>query len=182
MPVAKRKHPAKPVEFEKFLDSRIQEIGEVADTRQPIRKTIGKQSKMGFVEFLNHLFDLNEYRKWTDAQLKVVILDEFGHSAKTVASFSDGNQCVSKIRHEFNQGFFQPSVWPPENPGRIPRLSLRYNAQGKPVNSRSPTKIATNGFLKLQLEKFTKVLETYEELLLRLGRSKKKWNDPEAID
>lgn len=182
MPVAKRKHPAKPDEFEKLIDAKAKEIGEVTDTRQPIRKTIGKNSKLGFVEYLNHLFDLNEYRRYTDAQLKAIILEEFGHSAKTVASFSDGNQCVSKIRHEFNQGFFQPSVWPPENPGRIPRLSLRYNAQGKPVNSRSPTKLATNGFLKSQLEKFTKVLETYEELLTRLDRARKNWDDPEAVD
>lgn len=182
MPVAKRKHPANSDEFQKLIDDKAKEIGDVSDIRQPIRKTIGKTLKMGFVEFLNHLFDLNEDRRYTDAKLKAIILDEFGHSAKTVASFSDGNQCVSKIRHEFNQGFFQPSVWPPDNPGQIPRLSLRYNDHGKPVNSRAPTKLATNGFLQEQLLKFPKVVETYEELLTRLGRDKKRFNDKESVE
>lgn len=181
MPLAKRKQPAKADEFGTIIASKADKIGPVSDIRQPIRKTIGKSLKMGFVEFLNHLFDLNEDSRYTDAKLKAIILDEFGHSAKTVASFSDGNQCVSKIRHEFNQGLFQPSVWPPAHPGRIPRLSLRYNEQGQPVNSRAPTRIATNGFLQDQLVKFPKVLETYEELLERLGRNKKFFSDKESI-
>lgn len=181
MPVAKRKTAAKSDEFGSFISDKVEELGPITDMRQPIRKTIGKNLKMGFVEFLNHLFDLNEDRRYTDAKLKKLILDEFGHHAKTVNSFSDGNQCVSKIRHEFNQGVFQPSLWPPENPGKIPRLSLRYNEQGQPVNSRAPTKVATNGFLKNQLQKFPKVVETYEELLSRLGRDKKFWKDEGAI-
>jgi len=181
MTLAKRK-PSKANEFESVIASKADKLGQISDARQPIRKTIGKTLKMGFVEYLNHLFDLNEDRRYTDAKLKALILDEFGHSAKTVASFSDGNQCVSKIRHEFNQGLFQPSVWPPDAPGRIPRLSLRYNDQGKPVNSRCPTKLATNGFLQEQLIKFPKVVETYEELLTRLGRDKKRFQDKESIE
>lgn len=181
MPLAKRKQPATQSEFEQIVSSKAEKLGQISDIRQPIRKTIGKTLKMGFVEYLNHLFDLNEDRRYTDAKLKAIILDEFGHSAKTVASFSDGNQCISKVRHEFNQGLFQPSVWPPDNPGKIPRLSLRYNEQGQPVNSRAPTKVATNGFLQEQLIKFPKVVETYEELLTRLGRDKKFFSDKESV-
>ncbi len=182
MPAVKRKYAATNKEFNSIIDAKIESIGHIHDHRAPIRKTIGVKTKMGFVEFLNHLFDLNEDRRYTDAKLKAIIMDEFGHNAKTVTSFADGNQTVSKIRHEFNQAFFQPSIWPPEDPGKVPRLSLRYNEQGKSVNSRCPSQIATNGFLKATLVKFPKVRETYEELMIRLGRNKRNWNNPDATE
>lgn len=182
MPAAKRKIAATNRDFSSIIDNKVKELGDIRDLRAPIRKTIGLKTKMGFVEFLIHLFDLNEDRRYTDAKLKAIILDEFGHNARTVTSFADGNQTVSKIRHEFNSAFYQPSIWPPENPGVVPRISLRYNDTGKPVNSRCPSQVATNGLLKEMLKKFSKVVENYEQLLTRLGRSKRGWNNSNATE
>lgn len=157
--------------FGEIFDSSAASVGTILENRKIIRKTTGKRTRMGFVEYLNHLFDINEdpSRRYSDGKLKAIILDEFSHSKKTLDSFADGNQTVAKLRHEYNNGCFQPSTWPPEHPGKIAKMSVRYNDKGVPVNSRRPSQLATWDDLKVLHAKFPKVKESLEQLKKRLG-------------
>ena len=157
--------------FGELFDVSASSVGTITENRKIIRKTTGKRTKMGFVEFLNHLFDTNENpaRRHPDGKLKAMILDEFSHSKKTLDSFFDGNQTVAKLRHEYNTGCFQPSTWPPEHPGKLAVMSVRYNEEGVPANSRRPQIPATEEHLLELHAKFPRVQETAEQLIRRTG-------------
>lgn len=175
-----RRLPEKDI-FEVYGD-----VTTVLDHKRRWSRVQGRETKMGFTQFMYKLFQLNEDAargRKTDATLLEIVLKEFDHSPKTMSSFDAGNQSISKLRHEFNAGRLQPKSWPPEAPGKVKQISLRYNALGQPVNSGSPTKLADNGYLKKQIHRFSDtVVETWQELFTRLGRKKTNWVHSDATE
>lgn len=160
------------------LDSLSESVGVVKEKKAIVRKTIGRRTRMGFVEFVCHLLIWNEGKRETDAKLKAMILDEFGHSTKTVQSFQDGCSSISKLRNEFNRGYYQTFL----KDGRVPVLSLKYDEQKNPVETTRPTFKLSNGKVAEYLEKFPLVAESYTDVMMRLVRNPDKWDDMTAVD
>ena len=160
------------------FDALSNSVGVVKERKAIVRKTIGKKTRMGFVEFVHHLLVWNETKRETDAKLKAMILDEFGHSTKTVQSFQDGCSSISKLQNEFNRGYYQSFL----KDGKVPVLSLKYDESKNPVETTRPTFRLSNGKVLEYLEKFPLVAESYTDVMTRLVRNPEKWADADSVE
>ena len=152
------------------------ELGNIPTPKVIIRKTIGRRTKMGFIEFVAHLLDWNEDNRQTDAKLQAMILDEFGHSTKTVQSIQDGCSSISKFRNEYNKGLYRSFLVN----GKVPRMSFKYGESRLPMDYSRPSHVISNGRVREYREKFPVVAETADEILARFGRDKANWSDDSA--
>lgn len=147
--------------------------------RAIVRRIKGRKSRMGFMEYVAHLFYHNEHREtWPtpllDFQIKAMLMNEFSRYDSTVEALSYNKMKICSLRTMYNAGEILPSSFPHSDPGHPPRLSLRYSEGGLPVIGQGKGRkggVLTNGELKDRLLKYHKVRETFEELMLRLNRS-----------
>lgn len=158
--------PPKRNVFEMYRD-----LPPVKDVRKRGPRIYGGRTHLGFSEFMWDLFRLNETERKTDATLRTIVMREFAHEQRTMASIECGNQTIAKLRHEYNRGKLQPKTFPSDHPGKVPKLSCRYNDQGQVMNPRAPSQIATNRAIWNNYLKFQDTVhETFEDLMTRLGR------------
>lgn len=158
--------PPKRNVFEMYRD-----LPPVKDVRKRGPRIYGGRTHLGFSEFMWDLFRLNETERKTDATLRAIVMREFAHEQRTMASIECGNQTIAKLRHEYNRGKLQPKTFPSDHPGKVPKLSCRYNDQGQVMNPRAPSQIATNRAIWNNYLKFQDTVhETFEDLMARLGR------------
>lgn len=164
----------------KNLDDISTAVGTVVPERKRIRKTLGKETRKGFQEFVVDLLRWNEQagRHHNDAKLKSMIMAEFAHSSETLRSFQDGCTSVAKLRNEYNRGVYKAFL---DDNRQNPQISCKYGPNGEVLDTSKPTVVATNGCLRDYYDKY-KPAESWEQFMARLGRKKSAWNDPEAVE
>lgn len=164
----------------KSLASFLRQAEEVSQDKTlnvgPVTQQLyGVNTKMGFNEYVVHLLAYNEDRSvWasplTDKKLNAMLLKEFGRYERSANSIMNGNTNICPMRDQFNMGKLLPGRWPADKPGHPPRLSMRYDENGRPVRGLGRKDVVlTLKDLEERLQKYPRIQETFADLIARLG-------------
>lgn len=145
-------------------------IEQCPDNYRRLSRVAGNKTHAGFNVFVSQLFRLNEHpdNRWNDKTLLQVLKKEFSHEPRTISSIEAGNTTIAKLRNEYNHAKLQPKGYPPEHPGRVPQISLRYDARKRPVVYQRPTHLADAIYLQRVFLQFHETVhESVDQLIVR---------------
>ena len=103
--------------------------------QDPPRKTHGRTSGLGVMEFWHHLFELNEMLplkdKMNDNSIVFQIEQEFPDRPQATQRIHERKATVGMVRWKFNAGILCSKK------GKPRRKSFRYNQYGQRIDGRS---------------------------------------------
>lgn len=116
--------------------------------RKPVVR--GQRSKLGIVQFVATIFQVNETlprtRKHTDTSINRMILEEFPARKGIQKGIRTGKMSASSYRYKYNTGILTGC--------EPPQISFRYNEDGHRVDQRTGKRLLSPDEQKTIIEKF----------------------------
>jgi hypothetical protein len=136
--------------------------------------TCGQRSKLGVVQFVATIFQVNETlprtRKHTDASINRMIAEEFPARKGIQKGIVSGKMTASSYRYKYNTGTLTGC--------EPPIISFRYNEDGYKVDQRTGKRLLSPDEQKTIIEKFRhKSRELAASRAARLAERRKLYAD-----